>query len=226
MPAAFFIGSAFIDNRELSYDHKMSLIVAHLNKNLSSDTLQKIEGIIRKSGFEPLDIVSGILQIGYNRRVIIDDIAKVLCIDFDEYLKNNSPYLSSESIEQLIKMGFSIGAHSVDHPNYKYLTLEEQVKQTEDSVKIIREKFDLDYGLFAFPHGDGGVTKKFFEKISEERLIDVSFGTNGFMKDKIRYNLQRLSFEKPLMPGEALLKSEVARQVYKKLLSNRVIYRE
>ena len=97
-------------------------------------------------------------------------------------------------IKGLIKEGFNIGDHSIDHPLYSLLSLRDQLYQTIESVKLIRERFSLYYGAFAFPHSDNNVSKKFFVELYNSGLVDISFGTGGMIKDCVPNNLQRFRF--------------------------------
>ena len=72
--------------------------------------------------------------------------------------------MNSSEVSDLIKQGFSIGAHSINHRLYKDTTEEEQIRQTLESVRIIQEKFNLDYGIFAFPFNDEGLSANFFKE--------------------------------------------------------------
>lgn len=216
-PAVFFLGSAFVDNRQLCYDHKKSLILEHLKRSISPRVRAEIK---RRIG--SVDILS----IDWEHSAVLDQIAEVLSIDFDEYLKKNSPYLSSQAIRKLIHSGFGIGAHSVDHPLYSSLPLDEQLRQTEESVRFVRETYDLGYGAFAFPHGDDGVGSAFFSTIYSGGLVDVTFGTGGLVHDALRRNFQRVSFEKPLLEGEMVLRLAAARKMYRTFLGRGTIRRE
>ena len=42
----------------------------------------------------------------------------------------------SEQVIELLKLGHAVGAHSIDHPRYADLSLEEQLHQTRDQRQI------------------------------------------------------------------------------------------
>src|SRR5208337_1718914 len=111
-----------------------------------------------------------ILSVNYCHREIIDQIAQLSNCDFSDYLSKNKPYLSSEQISKMIKDGFTFGGHSVEHPFYWLLSLSEQLYQTCESVRFLKEKFQLKYGAFAFPHGDSKVTREFFTELYSTKL--------------------------------------------------------
>jgi len=225
VPACFFIASAFIDNKEMCYDHKKSLLADRVKEGLSSAEESKIKRVLEGFGKYRNGIYGSILRIEYSEKHNLDSLAAVIGVDFHEYLQRIKPYLNTDQISDLIRMGFGIGAHSIDHPLYSLLSLEEQLRQTKESVKTIREVFGLNYGAFAFPLSDRGVKAKYFESLSESGLVDISFGGRGFMNDEVRNNFQRLSFENPPLHAERLVKVEVVRNLSRTIIGKGTIRR-
>jgi len=223
--ATFFINSDFIDNKKLCYQHKVSILVEHFQNNLPLVSIKKANEIFSKNNIKVNDIRSGILSIKYHEKHIIDEIAQLWGIDFNSYLLGEKPYLTSDQINKLIKDGFTIGAHSIDHPLYSSLSLKEQLNQTETSVRFIRERFCLDYGAFAFPHNDNNVSRKFFEEIYSSGLIDVSFGTSDMRNDTFKNNVQRISLEKPFLSAERIISLQCAKKLFRVVKSSNKIIR-
>lgn len=217
IPATFFISSAFLDNQELCYLHKASLLAETIREGISSGAEGEIRGILLKMGLSFSQLSEGVLKVDYKRREVLDRIAEALQVDFQEYLDEKQPYLTSSQVKGLIDQGFTIGAHSIDHPYYSTLSLAEQLEQTIVSVKQIREKFGLDYGAFAFPHNDNGVSQEFFQKVQESGLIDITFGTGGMLDGGLRNHRQRISLEKPLLTARELIAWQYTRKLYKRL---------
>jgi peptidoglycan/xylan/chitin deacetylase (PgdA/CDA1 family) len=216
IPATFFISSAFLDNLELCYQHKASLLTESIFKGISSETERKIREIIGGIGLHFSQLSEGVLKVDYKRKEALDRIAEVVSVDFQRYLNENQPYLTSSQVRELIDRGFTIGAHSIDHPYYSALSLSEQLEQTIGSVRQIRELFRLDYGAFAFPHNDTGVSQVFFKKVVESGLIDITFGTGGLIEGCLRSHRQRVSLEKPVLPASELIAWQYARRLYRK----------
>jgi peptidoglycan/xylan/chitin deacetylase (PgdA/CDA1 family) len=215
--ATFFINSAFIDNRQMCYLNKASILVDQFKNKHILGMEEKAAQILDANGSEFDDVISAILSVGYHNRHLLEEIAKEIEIDFDAYLSVRKPYLTSNQINQLIKDGFTIGAHSIDHPYFANLSLAAQLEQAIGSVKQIRENFRLDYGAFAFPHNDDGVSREFFKKIHESGLIDITFGTGGLANGGGQTHRQRFSLEKPVLPARELLTWQYARRLYNQL---------
>jgi peptidoglycan/xylan/chitin deacetylase (PgdA/CDA1 family) len=138
-------------------------------------------------------------------------------VDLDGYLLKNRPYLTTDEIKNLIEDGFAIGAHSIDHPLYALIPLEDQLDQTIESIRLIRERFSLTYGAFAFPNSDYGVSQDFFAELDKSGLVDVSFGNRGMTNNMLSKTLQRLSMEKPLISAERIIALQLARRGWKLL---------
>jgi len=214
IPATVFISSAFLDNLQLCYQHKASLLVERISKGISDATNMKIEEIMRIAGLIYSPLPEGILNIDYRRRAVLDRIAEALNVDFNHYLNEKKPYLNTRQVEKLIAWGFTIGAHSIDHPYYSSITASEQLEQTIASVKHIREKFGLNYGAFAFPHNDAGVSREFYEAVSGSGLVDITFGTGGMICSESANHMQRISLEKPLLSAREILAWQYTRKHY------------
>ena len=81
--------------------------------------------------------------------------------------------------------------------------------------ELIR-RFELDYTAFAFPGGDGGVSREFFRAIEDK--IAISFGTShGFVEDEPRH-LQRMGFEYSNNPVETVLADRLVTSMVRRLL--------
>lgn len=224
IPALFFLCSAFVDNKELAYDHKKSLLNGIVEDKLSSAQKKEVRILLEGVGIFESSLASGLLFVDHHRRHVLDRIAAVLNFDFDDYLKTVQPYLTSEQIFELLKMGHAIGAHSIDHPRYSDLPLADQIHQTRQSVQFVKERFGLKYGAFSFPHSDANVSKEFFCEIFGGNEVDVCFGNQGLLEDEIPRNLQRSSMEKTSLPAEAILGRAYARR-YLKELSGHLVFR-
>jgi peptidoglycan/xylan/chitin deacetylase (PgdA/CDA1 family) len=213
VPAVFFINTAFIDNRDMSYEHKKSIIIQRL-ESCSAEQVFIVTDILKKAKLLNSGLLQSLKRLTYAARSIIGEIGTALEIDFKTYLQEQRPYLTQEQIGGLISAGFYIGSHSIDHPLYKDIPLEEQLRQTIQSTEHLRSLFGLRYGLFAFPHTDAGVPSLFFKTLMQTKVIDMTFGTSGLLDDSVATHIQRTSFERPLKPVRNLLRKALARRFY------------
>jgi peptidoglycan/xylan/chitin deacetylase (PgdA/CDA1 family) len=213
VPATFFLTSAFIDNSVLGYHQKMSLVLDRIRTGISDAERVQVVGILGTYGLASSDLASSILSVQYRQRDIVDMIGELLEVRFEDFLAKKKPYLTTDQIKQLIKNGFTIGAHSIDHPLYALLSLEEQLHQTVESITFIRKSFNLDYGAFAFPHTDRNVSEEFYVKLAKSGLVDVTFGTGGMINDSHPSHFQRIGMEKPLVSARQTLSLHYAKKI-------------
>lgn len=218
-----FLTKDFIDNFHLSYDCKKSLLVEKIHYCNDTLLLKEIRELLGLKTSRKKILFDSILKIKYRESLILDKISNILGLDFDEYLKSKKPYLSSKQITELINSNFSIGGHSIDHPDFSELTLNEQIRQSLESVDYLQSKFKINYRTFAFPYRDKNISFEFFGKING--LIDVSFGTSGFLKDVINNNIQRISFEKWSEKSSVLLKYYYLKYIAKRIIGNNTLVR-
>ncbi len=225
IPAACFVNTAFIDNKDMLFRMKASILIETINKKKLTSIQQKnIADVFSERNLlykQELDL----LKVSYTNQDMLPRIAKIIDVDFDDFLKTQRPYLSSTEINDLIKKGFSIGSHSVSHPYYCDLDENRQIQQTLDSLRYLKENFDINEGLFAFPFTDYGVKQSFFDRIASE--IDLSFGTASIKIDPLRTHFQRTTMEKAgYRNTENYVKSEYTLFLLKKLLGKHVIIRK
>lgn len=219
IPAVFLLITAAIDNRELCYSQKKSLIIHTLDSLGDSHAKQKVVSVLNKSGVKGSDIVSRIRSIHYRQRQILDELGIVLECDFSSYVSSIQPYLTSEQIKNLIKMGFDIGAHSIDHPFYPELEMGDQLVQTWGSMEWLSTKFQYSCRSFAFPYDDAGISSEFFQKVFSEGNLRVTFGQGGLLHGPYPQNLPRMGMERTDLPAPQLLARRFLMDYFRKIVN-------
>ena len=228
IPAICFLNSAFIDNKDLFFRYKESVLIHHLKNSELSQSLIKEIGL----WFKQRNIIfngnfNSLLSINYCERNCIDNFAKLIGIDFNEYLEKYKPYLSTAQINSLITQGFVFGAHSIDHPLYSSLLESEQIIQTETSIKEITAKFDLNYRIFSFPFTDFNVKESFFNKVfsKDNQIADLTFGCAGLKRDSCSRNVQRIPIEMDSFSAKDIVTGEYLYYILKSLVNKNTIKR-
>ncbi len=222
VPALFFLNTSFLDNKELFYRNKLSLIIDELNKHPQKGAvIKQLQQILRLPIDDSLQIRSAILQINYNNKEIADELGECLGISFNEYLSDVRPYLSTAQVNDMIARGFYFGSHSLDHPNYKLLALNDQLNQTRQSCNIIRQSFNLSYSAFSFPHEDIHVRQKFFDDLfADGNLpVDILFGTQNQKHEINNRMLHRFNAERPEVPIDGLVKGMLLYNLKKRMVN-------
>lgn len=205
IPATFFVSTGFIDNKEICSNLKTSLFLHHIQR-LNKKTVNEL--IREEMGLRKNDINEMRRYFYYqnNRDYVINELAKKIGLDVEEWKMTYSPYVTSDQIRYLIRKNFTIGSHGISHPVYGFLDTDEQIRQTIESTKFIRSTFKLEYGYFSFPHSDLDVKKECFESIFNAGVVDIALGTGGIKKNEDIKNPQRISMEKPPLPAEKIFK--------------------
>ena len=114
IPAVIFLNTAFVDNKDLFYRYKASLLIHHLHEN--PETIRLISVFFADNGIVKKDIFEALLSVQYKNSDLLDKAAKICDFSFAHFLENNKPYLTTEQIKALSQKGFLFGAHSIDHP--------------------------------------------------------------------------------------------------------------
>jgi peptidoglycan/xylan/chitin deacetylase (PgdA/CDA1 family) len=216
LTATVFLTKNFIDNRELGYDHKKSILIDYIRLCVDKTMYKKTIDLLETNNLFKEDLVEAVLGIPYVKRKVIDELAATMNIDFHEYLENHKPYLTSSQIYMLIERGFTFGGHSIDHPRFSELSSEDQINQAINSIEFITNRFNLNYRVFAFPYNDMKVPASFFRAISDK--VDATFGTSGLLVDTITTNFQRISVEKSKKPAYKAVKFYYARKMIYQLI--------
>lgn len=227
VPSICFLNTAFLDNKDLFYRYKASVLIDEIKSSTSENLVKKIRNCLVEKDCYNKDINQSILSITYSNRKILDELASILEVDFKRYLKERLPYLTSNNVKTLIDQGFYFGAHSIDHPLYSKLDLSEQIFQTEQSVKDIMDLFGLGYKVFSFPFTDHGVSKDFFNHFytSCNKRLDLTFGCAGLKKDIVKNNVQRIPIENGDFSARDIVYGEYLYYAFKSLLGKNTIHR-
>ncbi|MBW7676562.1 polysaccharide deacetylase family protein [Chryseobacterium chendengshani] len=199
-----FVNPAFIDNKDMMFRCKVSLIKDTLD-NLNCDN-------------------PSILKLKYHQSKTIEDLSTQFEVDFEDYLEEKKPYLSLDQLHQITSKGFGISSHGMNHPLYHEVPISEQLENTILGYNYMREN-GFHYESFAFPFTDFGVEKSFFDELFKNKDIFCTFGSAGVKMDSVSKNFHRI----PMETGETasqILKKEIAYFKFKKVLNKNKIIRK
>ncbi len=156
---------------------------------------------------------------------IIDDIANNLQIDFEEYLNNAKPYLTTKQLIEIKKMGFTIGNHSKSHINFKNVPLEEQKNQISVVNNFLRDKLKVENIYFSFPFGDERIKNDFFEYLYNDAKTLYSLRISGMKNDGFARHLHRIPMEYSDFSAEEIVKFEYFYFILKAFINRNKIER-
>lgn len=187
IPATFFVNSGFADNQALFHRYKASLILNELLEKPSKKATQFLNTNELNE--------KNILQTDISKVDVLDEAANILGINFSRALKTQNPYLTTKQIIELKESGFSIGAHSKNHPEFWNISEEEQLNEIKQSMSWVVDKFNTSIKAFAFPFTDSGVSLNLLRKLKLENICDLTFGTAGVKYDECKSHFQRYPAE-------------------------------
>jgi peptidoglycan/xylan/chitin deacetylase (PgdA/CDA1 family) len=226
VPATCFLNTDYIDNRDLFYRYKVSLIIEEIQKlKEKREFWEKFHAVKEKYSIPQGYYRSVLSALDHRNLPFIDEAAKLVRLDFREYLKSKKPYLSSDQIRKLIQKGFTFGGHSIDHPNFSLLEEKDRIWQAIESARHVQEQFNLNDRIFAFPFTDHGIGKAFFKSVYADGRIELSFGSAGLKKDSEYRNLQRIPMEDFDISAERRLKTDYFYYLLKGPVGKNTIHR-
>jgi len=206
IPATFFVNTAFVDNKALFYRYKVSLLIERTKETEQYCTILANKLALENSNYETLK--QHLLQLKYADEPLINALATLVGVDFDKYLQQEQPYLTTEQLSDLQQRGFCIASHSVDHPFFGAITDEEKKMQVTESFAFLKTNFQLTQHYFSFPFSDLDVESSFIDWLYTHSECLLSFGTAGLKADYDKRHLHRVAFDGTLQSAENIIKNQ------------------
>lgn len=207
--AAFFINPSFVDNKTLFHRHKSSLILETLQRHPPTPEQVKEAEWLVIQGNQATNLHQFLHRAVYTDHAVLDQVASVFGIDFNQYLISNQPYMTMAQIREIQADGFLIGAHSMDHREFFRSTEEEIYAQITESMNFLVRELNPEIKTFAFPFTDFGVPDAVFEKARQSGIVDLSFGTAGIKDETMPGHIQRIPMESEISrDGKQVLRTE------------------
>ena len=202
LPAIFFINPAFVNNMKFFYRCKISLLLHELSKIKNSETeLRKFSSGMDWNFSSLPEMKEYLKSLKSKDEPLLDKAANLLNFSYSEYFEKTKPFLSSEQIIELKREGFTIGAHSWDHPYFQSLNKEEQLEQVNKSMRYVKEQFNQELLTFSFPHSDEGLAQELFNEILQLSVEpDLIFGIQNQKSELQNRMLHRFNAERPETP--------------------------
>ncbi len=211
IPAAIFVNTGFLDNRDVFYRYKSSLLLDRLEKiNYSPAVTGLMQSRYHLENTGRKCVNEFLLGITHENRQELDRVAELLELDFSTFLKIRKPYMSLVQVKELADRGFYIGTHSISHPLFAEIDPPERFRQYRESMEFLHQELGNRYGIFSFPFSDDGVPLDFFRQIEslESPRLDASFGTAGLKDDPLPFHHHRIQMEAGRCPAHRYIRGE------------------
>jgi peptidoglycan/xylan/chitin deacetylase (PgdA/CDA1 family) len=203
IPAVFFLNNDFIDNRDLFFRYKASILV----DRVSSDE-RAMKRLAEYLGIPEAHIVKAIMKVRYPQKPLLDNLAEEVEVDFIQYVRTQPVYMTTAQVSDLVQWGFELGAHSRDHAEFSLLEEGVMATRVSQSVKDIKKRFGIHTAYFSFPFTSDGIPKEVLDSILDERVADALFGTAGLKNTGHPRLIQRIPMEVSGLSGPDMLKTE------------------
>lgn len=190
IPAVFFLNNRFIDNHGLFYRYKASLIIHQVR-----DDCRHMERVSAFLKIPQTYVEKSIRMIGPQQSSLLDILARESGIEYSAYLRDQPVYMTSREIEDLLKWGFDIGGHSLDHQNFSSMKEEEILEQVKMSIDDLIKRFSLNTRYFSFPFTSDGIPRSVIHKLLDEEVASALMGTAGLKKTGRQNYIQRIPME-------------------------------
>jgi peptidoglycan/xylan/chitin deacetylase (PgdA/CDA1 family) len=205
IPATFFIVTGLMDNRSLMFRHKISLCrdrLARLSEAAATEGVRAIAAEHSETFASVGEAGQWIQQLQFEDMGRIDSVCELLGLDIPAFLSERRPYLTRDEILQLHRDGFTIGAHSCNHPRLDRLSRvadwEAVRSEIVDSCTEIRKLTGQERVPFAIPFNGRALSRTALEEILDASgFISLVYDTNDLMRDAPRF-VNRISVDTPL----------------------------
>lgn len=212
IPCTFFVATDWIDNQAMFYRNKVSLCVDHLR--VHPENISKLDGIVPR--VDSIDeVVPWLKELRMPDETVIDDVCQRLGVDWQTFLKEKKPYLTTARIQQMHAEGFTIGAHTKSHRKLIDLSEAEIEEEILESCQKVQEITGQEIVPFSFPNSAFGVDRGLLFAIRiQNPIVGLLFDTKGVRKDE-NFIVNRVWAERPLTPERKLHPlPEVLRNAY------------
>lgn len=228
VPATLFVNPCFIGNKTLFHNFKKGWLLHRLSLTTPDpSTIAEACRLLSSSRPPTADnLRTAISLIDYTTRSVLDPLATLLDVDWDEFTRVHQPFMTLPQLNDWLAKGMAVGAHSMDHPLYSRIPLADQLSQTLDSIDWVSDNLHVPYRAFAFPHVDTGVGSLFFQRLFEaSRPPDLVLGNTTGMQEAHRRVLHRYIGENPARSAATMAKAVLAYSAFRKFIGRPFVRR-
>ncbi len=178
-------------------------------------------GAVKNTNEELIELIK---KLSDTDEALMDNLANKVSLSFEDYLSQKKPFLTTEQLIFLDKRGFTIGAHSWNHPYYDRISFEDQLQQTISSCEFVKEKTKQEQVTFSFPYSDAGLSQELFN-VLKKAGINLMFGIQN-QKEELHNNMvHRFNAERPGVRLDNQLKGMMLYMAIQKKMGKQKVHR-
>ncbi len=188
MPCTFFVCTSMIDNRTMMYRNVISLCIDRL-RGLSDEELGTVAARLGGRYGVRLDnreqLRKWMLSLTYPERDKLQASCELLELDVDDFLRRHRPYMTRQEILNLSQDGFTIGAHSCNHPELWLLDWAEAAREIVASCDVVRQLTHQPSVPFAFPFNGARLSREKLAQLRREHpFVGLFYDTNDLRLER------------------------------------------
>lgn len=200
IPCIFFVSTHYIDNHNMANELKASLCI-HQIKSLDEKELVRIVQDLEHSFNQVMkgkeEFIKLLKMKGIHDKLLIEYLGNLLDMNFDDYLQENTPYLTADQIKQMNVDGFLIGSHGKEHEKLSNLPDHLIEESITGSCREINQLTGQKSIPFAFPHNADDISRELLRKVLlNNKHVGLLFDSNGIRQEE-RYLISRLTGDRP-----------------------------
>ncbi|NIR28429.1 MAG: polysaccharide deacetylase family protein [Gammaproteobacteria bacterium] len=188
MPCTFFVCANMVDNKSLMFRNKVSLCIDATDKQSAMERHQSIEKFNERFGLRLRgrdSLREWLLGLTYRDTKRVGAACEVLGVDTEAYLRGKRPYMTRDEIVQLWRDGFTIGAHTCNHPELWLLPWLEAVREIVESCATVVDITGQEAVPFAIPFNGRTLSRdKLGDLWARNKHISLIFDTNNMKKER------------------------------------------
>jgi peptidoglycan/xylan/chitin deacetylase (PgdA/CDA1 family) len=224
VPAVFFIVPSFIDNKELFFRCKTSLLIHQLVNNKKDDLVNLYREHFKIPNAAKEKMIHTLKNIKSANKDSLDELAYKTGYSFSDFLTVQQPFLTTGQLTSLHKRGFTIGAHSINHPYYDQLSLADQLEQTIGSCKYVQQITGNQQQYFSFPFSEENLPQQLFNELNKSG-IDLLFGLQNQKIETANKMVHRFNAERPSVILDEQLKGILLLSLLRKWMGKNKVHR-
>jgi peptidoglycan/xylan/chitin deacetylase (PgdA/CDA1 family) len=188
MPCTFFVCTSMIDNRTMMYRNAISLCLDRL-RTMNDAELGAVAARLGSRYRALLDtreqLGKWMLNLTYPERDKLQTLCELLALDIDEFLRRHKPYMTREQIVDLSRDGFTIGAHSCNHPELWLLNWADATREIVESCDVVRQLTLQPSVPFAFPFNGARLSRDKLAQLRREHpFVGLFYDTNDLRLER------------------------------------------
>jgi putative peptidoglycan lipid II flippase len=224
VPAAFFVTTDFLDERQPFYETKLSLCLTEIERMSNAQAAGIVEKLNRDPSFvrrrgvlaggaaaarlrrarvsaplhpEKRMLILCILGLQSDDEVGIERACELFRVDFAAYRANRRLFLSSSQVKQLAADGFTIGAHGTKHRLLVGESPESIARDVVTSAQAVRDLTGQANVPFAFPYEGRAIDRRILANIRARHPFIQLFFDSGALHRDAPFLVNRISADRP-----------------------------